>query len=74
MIGLESGCSDSASLERIVRRALIIYLTVYYLLVAGGVATLWRSGLIAHFHIGWTYSAIAFAVALGILLWATSRR
>ena len=56
------------------RRALIAYLVVYYALVAGAVVTLWRSGLVAHFDSLWTYSAIATAVALGVLLWVTSRR
>ena len=60
--------------DDVVRRALIIYLAVYYLLVAGAVLTLWRSGLIAHLHPGWTGSAIAFAVALGVLLWTTSHK
>jgi hypothetical protein len=57
-----------------VRHALIVYLVVYYLLVAAAVATLWRSGLINHFHRGWTYSLIAAALALGALLWITSRK
>jgi hypothetical protein len=56
-----------------VRRALIVYLAAYYLLIAAAVVTLWRSGLMAHLHPGWTYSAIAFAVALGLVLWVTSR-
>ena len=56
------------------RRALIIYLVVYYVLVAGAVATLWRSGLIAHLDRGWTYAVIALAVASGGLLWALSRK
>jgi hypothetical protein len=56
-----------------VRRALTIYLVLYYLLVAGAVVTLWRSGLIAHLHRGWTYSVIAFAAALGVLLSVLSR-
>jgi hypothetical protein len=57
-----------------VRRALIIYLAVYYLLITGAVVTLWRSSLIADLHCGWTHSTIAFAFALGALLWATSRK
>jgi hypothetical protein len=57
-----------------VQRALIVYLVVYYLLVAGAVATLWRSGLISHLHRGWTYSLIALALALGAALWVTSRK
>ena len=56
------------------RRVLIVYLVIYYLLVAGAVATLWRSGLIDHLHAGWTYSLIALALALGALLWVTSRK
>lgn len=56
------------------RRALILYLALYYLLIAGAAATLWRSGLIAHLDRGWTYSLIAFAVALGMLLALLSRR
>ena len=56
------------------RRALIIYLVLYSLLVAGAVATLWRSGLIAHLDRGWTYAVIALAVALGVLLWGLSRK
>ena len=62
------------SVSRPVRRALIVYLAAYYLLIAAAVVTLWRSGLMAHLHRGWTYSAIAFAVALGLVLWVTSRR
>jgi hypothetical protein len=57
-----------------VRRVLIVYLVVYYLLVAGAVATLWHSGVINHLHAGWTYSLLALAVALGALLWITSRK
>ena len=56
------------------RRVLIVYLVVYYLLVAGAVATLWRSGVIDHLHAGSTYSLIALAIALGALLWVTSRK
>lgn len=56
------------------QRALIVYLVAYYLLVAGAVATLWRSGVIGHLHGGWTYLVIALALALGVLLWVTSRK
>lgn len=56
------------------RRALIAYLVVYYALVGGAVMTLWRSGVMAHLDRLWTYSTIALAIALGVLLWATSRR
>jgi hypothetical protein len=60
--------------ETAVRRALIIYLLVYYLLLAGAAVTLWRSGLILHLPRGWTYSAMAIAVGLGALLWVASRK
>ena len=56
------------------RRALILYLALYYLLIAGAAATLWRSGLIVHLDRAWTYSIIAFAMALGALLALLSRR
>ena len=56
------------------QRALIVYLVVYYLLVAAAVATLWRSGVVSHLPRGWTYSLIALALALGALLWVTSRK
>jgi hypothetical protein len=56
-----------------VRLLLIIYLTVYYLLVAAAVVTLWRTGLIDHLPRGRTYLAIAVAIALGVLLALTSR-
>jgi hypothetical protein len=56
------------------RRALAIYLFLYYLLIASAAATVWRSGLITHLHRGWTYTAFAVAVALGVLLWVTSRK
>ena len=55
-------------------RALIVYLVVYYLLIAGAVVTLWRSGLITHLHRGWTYASIAVGIAFGALLWASFRR
>ena len=64
---------EELPVSRHVRRALLVYLAAYYLVIAAAVLTLWRSGLIAHLHRGWTYSAIAFAVALGLVLWATSR-
>ena len=54
------------------RRVLIVYLVAYYLVVAGAVVTLSRSGMMAQLPRRWTYPAIAIAVALGILLWATS--
>lgn len=56
------------------RRALILYLFAYYLLVAGAVATLWRSGLVAHLDLRWTLGAIAAAAGLGVLLALASRR
>ena len=56
------------------RRALMLYLFLYYLVLAGAAVTLWRSGLITHLPRGWTYSAIAAAVGLGLLLWVTSRK
>jgi uncharacterized membrane protein len=55
-----------------VRRVLIVYLVAYYLVVAGAVLTLWRSGLMTELPRGWTYSTIAIAAALGVLLWVTS--
>ena len=55
------------------RRVLIVYLVVYYAVVAGAVVTLSRSGITTELPRRWTYPAIAIAVALGILLWATSR-
>ena len=55
------------------RLLLIIYLSVYYLLVAAAVVTLWRSGLIDHLPRGRTYVAIAIAIALGVVLALTSR-
>jgi len=56
------------------RHALIAYLVLYYVLIAGAVATLWRSGLIEHLDRGWTLAAVACAVILGILLAWLSRR
>ena len=55
-------------------RALIVYLAVYYLLIAGAVVTLWRSGLITHLHRGWTYASIAVALVFGAVLWASFRQ
>jgi hypothetical protein len=57
----------------LLRRALIVYLAVYFALVAGAVATLWRSGLVMHLDRTWTIAAILFAVALGGLLAVLSR-
>ena len=56
------------------RRVLIVYLSVYYLLIAGAIVTIWRAGLIAHLPGVWTIAAIALAAALGALLWAASRK
>jgi hypothetical protein len=55
------------------RRVLIIYLVVYYLLLGGAVLTVWRSGLIEHLDLTWTFLAITFSVALGGLLALLSR-
>jgi hypothetical protein len=57
-----------------VRRALIIYLVLYYALIAGALVTAWRSGLLAHFDRAWTIVVIAVALILGVLLAALSRR
>jgi hypothetical protein len=56
------------------RRVLILYLVVYYVVLAGAVVTVWRSGLITHLDRAWTLVAIAFAVALGALLMVVSRK
>jgi hypothetical protein len=70
---LKTKAHDEKPVSRHLRRALIVYLVAYYLLIAAAVVTLWRSGLMTHLHRGWTCSAIAVAVALGLVLWATSR-
>jgi hypothetical protein len=57
-----------------VRRALTIYLVLYYALIAGALVTAWRSGLLADFDPTWTIVAIAVALILGVLLAALSRR
>jgi hypothetical protein len=57
-----------------VRSVLTIYLVLYYLLVAGAAVTVWRSGLIAHLPRGWTLAAFALAIALGVILFLTSRK
>jgi hypothetical protein len=56
-----------------VHPALTAFLIAYYLLVAGAVATLWRSGLVEHLDRGWTLAAIVTALALGGLLARLSR-
>ena len=56
------------------RRLLIVYLVVYYGVIAGAVVTVWRSGLITHFDRSWTFLTIAFALALGGLLAVLSRK
>jgi hypothetical protein len=56
-----------------VRRVFIVYLVFYYLLVAGAVMTVWRSGLITHLDRTWTFLVIGIAVALGVLLIVVSR-
>lgn len=56
------------------RRWVIVYLFVYFAVLAGAAVTAWRSGLITHFGPTWTLAAITFAVALGGLLAALSRK
>jgi hypothetical protein len=56
------------------RRLMIVYLVVYYAIIAGAAVTVWRSGLISHFGGTWTLLAITVAVALGGLLAALSRK
>jgi hypothetical protein len=53
---------------------LTAYLIAYYLLIAGVVATLWRSGLNEHLDRGWTLAAIGTAIVLGGLLALLSRK
>jgi hypothetical protein len=57
-----------------VRPLVTVYLIGYYLLIAGAVATLWRSGLIDHLERGMTLAAIAAAILLGGMLALLSRR
>jgi hypothetical protein len=56
------------------RRVVTIYLVVYYALIAGAAATVWRSGLTAHLDRAWTLGGLVVACALGGLLAALSRR
>lgn len=53
---------------------LVAYLILYYILLAGAIVTIWRSGLIEHLDRSWTVAAIVAAVLLGVLLAGTSRR
>ena len=58
---------------RWLRRALAVYLIVYYGLLAGALLTLWRAGLIDHLNRTWTIAAAALAAALGAVLWVSFR-
>ena len=55
------------------RRALIAYLLLYSVVVAGAVVTVWRSGLIAHLDRAWTFLTIVMAVILGAILAVLTR-
>jgi hypothetical protein len=57
-----------------VRGALTIYLAGYYVIVGAAVVALWRSGVMERLDRTWTVTTIALAIALGVLLWFTSRR
>jgi hypothetical protein len=50
-----------------------LYLVVYYILVAGALATMWRSGILGHLDRAWTIMAVVVAVALGAILAVLSR-
>ena len=49
-------------------RFLIAYLVLYFAVIAGAIVTVWRSGLIDEFGRPTVFTAIAVAVALGVLL------
>ena len=51
-----------------VSRFLIAYLVLYFALVIGAVVTLWRAALVDEIGRPTVYTAIAIAVALGVLL------
>ena len=55
-------------------RFLIAYLVLYFAVVAGAVVTVWRSGLIDDIGRPTVYTAIAVALALGVLLALVSRK
>jgi hypothetical protein len=57
-----------------VRTLLVIYLCLYYLLIAATIVTLWRSGLSDRLPREGIYGAIALAITLGGILALTSRR
>ena len=67
-VGVRRGTGRTAS------RVLIAYLLVYYVVVAGAVVTVWRSGLIAHLDRAWTFLTIAVAVILGAILALVTRK
>ena len=51
-----------------VSRFLIAYLVLYFAVVFGAVVTLWRAELVDEIGRPTVYTAIAIAVALGVLL------
>ena len=55
-------------------RFLIAYLFLYFAAVAGAVVTLWQAGLVDEIGRPRVYTAIAVAVALGVLLILVSRK
>jgi hypothetical protein len=55
-------------------RVVHVYLAVYFLLLAGAVATLWRAGVLARLPAGGVVLTVGVSLALGVLLAIVSRR
>jgi Na+/citrate or Na+/malate symporter len=55
-------------------RFLHIYLTLYFLLLAGAMVVLWDAGILGRLPAVWVGAALAVAILVGVLLGAVSRR
>jgi hypothetical protein len=52
----------------------VVYLVVYFALLAGAGVSLWEAGVLSRLPLHWVASVTAIAIAFGVLLGAISRR
>jgi hypothetical protein len=55
-------------------RLVTVYLSGYFLLIIGALASLWYGGVLGRLHAGWIAGGLATAVALGAALYLSAGR
>jgi hypothetical protein len=55
-------------------RFVVVYLSIYFLLITGALTTLWYGGVLGRLPVAWVTIALVIAAAFGVVLFLTASK